>query len=115
MSNLRWKNLLPPALYYALILSVSALPASRIQKIDSFLSLPNDKVLHIAVYTGFGFVLGALPLPSVALGTIGSLLGALDEQSQRLSAGRDVSVRDWLADILGISLGLALRRRNYRP
>jgi VanZ family protein len=41
----------------------------------------------------------------------GSLLGALDEQSQRLSPGRDVSVRDWFADILGISLGLILRRR----
>ena len=42
----------------------------------------------------------------------GSLLGALDEQSQRLAPGREVSVRDWLADILGISLGLALRRRS---
>jgi VanZ family protein len=41
----------------------------------------------------------------------GSLLGALDEQSQRLSPGRDVSMLDWLADILGVSLGIAVRRR----
>jgi VanZ family protein len=99
-------------LFYALILSVSALPSTRLQKIDSFFSLPNDKVMHLSVYTVFGFLLGALPYPSAALGMTGSLLGALDEQSQRLAPGREVSVRDWLADILGISLGLALRRRS---
>jgi len=44
----------------------------------------------------------------------GSFLGALDEQVQRFSPGRDVSVADWLADILGVSLGLALRRRPRR-
>jgi VanZ family protein len=41
----------------------------------------------------------------------GSLLGALDEQSQRISSGRDVSMLDWLADILGVSLGIVVRRR----
>ncbi len=107
-----WKNFLPCVLFYALILSVSAMPSTRIQKIDSFFPLPNDKVMHLSVYTVFGFLLGALPYPSVPLGMTGSLLGALDEQSQRLAPGREVSVRDWLADILGISLGLALRRRS---
>lgn len=111
MPKLPWKNFLPPALLYALILSVSALPSTRIQKIDSLFPLPNDKVMHLGVYTVFGFLLGALPYPAVALGMTGSLLGALDEQSQRLSPGREVSFRDWIADILGLSLGLALRRR----
>jgi VanZ family protein len=111
MGKLRLKNLLPCVIFYALILSISALPTTRIQKIDSFMHLPNDKVMHLAVYTVFGFLLAALPYPPVALGMAGSLLGALDEQSQRLSPGRDVSARDWFADILGISLGLALRRR----
>ncbi len=111
MGKLRLKNLLPCVIFYALILSISALPATRIQKIDSFMHLPNDKVMHLAVYTTFGFLLAALPYPPVALGMVGSLLGALDEQSQRLSPGRDVSVRDWFADILGIFLGLILRRR----
>ena len=106
-----WKNFLLCAAFYALILCVSALPATRIQKIDSFVPLPDDKVMHLGVYTIFGFLLGALPYPSAALGMTGSLLGALDEQSQRLAPGREVSVRDWIADILGISLGLALRRR----
>ena len=111
MPNLRWKNLAPPGLYDSLILRISALPASRIKKVDDFFPLPNDKVLHLCVYTGFGFLLGGLPFPSAALGMAGSFLGGLDEQSQRLSPGRDVSIQDWLADILGIAIGLTLRRR----
>ena len=111
MPDLRWKNLLPPVIYFFLILSVSALPASGIKKVDDFFPLPNDKVLHLAVYTGFGFVLGGLPFPSAALGMTGSFLGGLDEQFQRLSPGRNVSIQDWLADILGIVIGLTLRRR----
>lgn len=112
MSSLRWKNFLPPTLYYASILCLSTLPASRIEKVNSVFPLPNDKVMHLTIYTGFGFVLAALPYPSVALGVAGSALGALDEQFQRLSPGRDVSVPDWIADILGISLGIFLRRRR---
>jgi len=112
MSSLRWKNFLPPALYYVAILSISALPASRIKKVNSVIPLPNDKIMHLAVYTGFGFVLASLPYPSAAIGMAGSALGALDEQSQRLSPGRDVSVRDWIADVLGLSLGIFLRRRH---
>jgi VanZ family protein len=111
MTHLRWKNFLLPALYYAAILSVSLIPRSGVDKVGDFLPLPNDKLLHLAVYTGFGFVLGGLPYPSLALGTAGSLLGAADEQIQRLAPGRDVSFADWLADVLGVSLGLAWRRR----
>jgi len=111
MTKLRWKNFLLPALYYLAILGVSLIPRSGAAKVGSFLPLPNDKVLHLAVYAGFGFILGGLPYPSIALGTAGSLLGAADEQVQRLAPGRDVSLADWLADILGISLGLAWRRR----
>jgi len=112
MGKLPWKNLTPVLAFYALILCVSALPAYRIQKIDNRFHLPNDKVMHFSVYTVFGFLLGGLPYPSAVLGMTGSLLGALDEQSQRFAPGRDVSVRDWFADILGVSLGLALRRRR---
>ena len=114
MTKLRWKNFLPPAFYYAAILTVSVIPRSGVEKVGGFLPMPNDKVLHLVVYAGFGFVLGGLPYPSSALGTAGSLLGAADEQMQRLAPGRDVSLADWLADILGISLGLAWRRRPCR-
>lgn len=112
MTKLRWKNFLLPALYYVAILSISLLPRTKVEAVNEVIPLPDDKVLHLAVYAGFGFVLGGLPYPSIALGTAGSLLGAADEQVQRLAPGRDVSVADWLADILGISLGLAWRRRS---
>ena len=114
MRQLRWKNFRLPVAYYAAILAVSLIPRTGVEKVDSLIPLPNDKVLHLAVYSGFGFVLGGLPFPSVALGTAGSFLGAVDEQVQRLAPGRDVSVADWFADILGVSLGLALRRRPHR-
>lgn len=114
MTRLRWKNFLLPGLYLVGIFSISLLPRTKVQAVHEVLPLPSDKVLHLAVYTGFGFVLGSLPYPAVVLGTVGSLLGALDEQVQRLAPGRDVSLADWLADILGVSLGLALRRR-FRP
>ena len=114
MTKLRWKNFLLPALYYSAILSIALLPRTKVEAVNEVIPLPNDKVLHLAVYAGLGFVLGGLPYPSIALGTAGSLLGAADEQVQRLAPGRDVSVADWLADILGISLGLAWRRRPRR-
>ena len=112
MKKLRWKNWLAPALYYLAILSISLIPRSEVEEVDRLIPLPNDKVLHLAVYSGFGFVLGGMPFSSVGLGMTGSLLGALDEQVQRLAPGRDVSMADWVADILGVSLGLALRRRH---
>ena len=114
MAKLRWKNFLIPALYYMAILSVSLLPRTDVEKVDSWIPLPDDKILHVGVYAGFGFLLGGLPLPPVVLGATGSLLGAVDEQIQRLAPGRDVSWADWLADLLGISLGLTLRRRFLR-
>ena len=114
MRKLRWKNFLLPAVYYAAILSLSLLPRTEVESVNQILPLPNDKVLHLAVFAGFGFILGGLPYPPAALGVAGSALGALDEQVQRLAPGRDVSLADWLADVLGISLGLALRRRPRR-
>ena len=111
MKKLRWKNFLLPAIYYAAILGVSLLPRTEVDAVNQVIPLPDDKVMHLAVFAGFGFVLGGLPYPSAALGMAGSALGALDEQIQRLAPGRDVSLADWLADVLGVSLGLALRRR----
>ena len=114
MKKLRWKNWLTPTLYYLAILSISLIPRSGIEQVNRLIPLPSDKTLHFAVYAGFGFLLGGLPFPPPALGTAGSLLGALDEQVQRLAPGRDVSMADWLADMGGVSLGLALRRRRTR-
>ncbi|NBQ65385.1 MAG: hypothetical protein EBT95_07635 [Verrucomicrobia bacterium] len=99
MANLRWKNLVLPGLYYAAILCASLLPQERIESVP----LPNDKFLHLAAYGGLGFLLAPLPAPAPA-----------DEQVQRLSPGRHVSMADWLADVVGIGIGLALGRALRR-
>lgn len=114
MTKPPWKNFLIPAVYYAAILSISLLPRAEIERVDSWIPLPDDKAMHLGVYAGFGFTLGGLPFSPMVLGAAGSLLGAVDEQIQRLAPGREVSLADWLADILGISLGLAWRRRSRR-
>jgi len=114
MTKPPWKNFLIPTFYYAAILSISLLPRTEIERVDSWIPLPDDKIMHSGVYAGFGFVLGRLPFSPVALGTAGSLLGAVDEQIQRLAPGRAVSLTDWLADIVGISLGLTFQRRFRR-
>ena len=85
MTKPPWKNFLIPALYYAAILSISLVPRTEIERVDSWIPLPDDKILHGGIYAGFGFVLGRLPFSPVALGTAGSLLGAIDEQVQRLA------------------------------
>lgn len=110
MKPLRWKNILLPSVYYLAILSLSLVPKSKVDAVNDLIPLPNDKVLHIGVYSGLGFLLGSLPYPSAVLGMVGCGLGALDEQIQRLAPGREVCVPDWIADIIGISLGLTLRR-----
>lgn len=110
MRKLRWKNFIAPGLYYLAILSLSLLPKSKVDAVNDLIPLPNDKVLHIGVYAGLGFLLGGLPYPSPVLGMAGSGLGALDEQIQRWAPGREVCVPDWIADMIGISLGLTLRR-----
>ena len=114
MKKRRWKNILLVGAYYLAILSLSLIPKSGVDAVNDVIPLPNDKVLHVGVYSGLGFLLGGLPYPSPWLGMIGCFLGALDEQIQRLAPGREVCVPDWIADIIGISIGLGLRRSFRR-
>jgi VanZ family protein len=79
-----------------------------------------DKVFHIAVY----FVLGVLgvgavarlradwPRPLVGSGAlvVGALFGALDEYHQSFVVGRQMSMQDWLTDLLGLALAVILAR-----
>ncbi len=79
-----------------------------------------DKVAHMGIY----FVLGVLgvgavarlrpdwPRPvwgSTAL-VVGALFGALDEYHQSFVAGRDRSMEDWLADLLGLAVAVIIAR-----
>ncbi|SCX81135.1 VanZ family protein [Thiohalorhabdus denitrificans] len=79
-----------------------------------------DKVLHIGAYLVLGVLgVGAVarlrphwPRPvvgSVAL-VVGALFGALDEYHQSFVAGRDRSMEDWVADLLGLAVAVIVAR-----
>jgi len=83
---------------------------------------PPDKVLHLAEYgilgLALGYALGASPPAALAAVALGTAWGGLDEWHQTLVAGRSASILDWLADLAGLVLGVALlstwRRRKGR-
>ena len=79
-----------------------------------------DKAAHIAAY----FVLGVLGVGAVArlradwprplVGSmalvVGALFGALDEFHQSFVAGRQMDMKDWLTDLLGLALAVIIAR-----
>jgi VanZ family protein len=115
----RW---LPVALYLALIFVLSSIPAFHVPG-TFFLK---DKIAHAVEYAGLGWlvhraVLGTWPAAGAFTRVFGSLLaialfGVADEVYQAGTPGRDSSIFDWLADLLGASLGslLGLARESRR-
>jgi VanZ family protein len=70
-----------------------------------------DKPAHAALYTILGATLGygrhhAVPAPPhwLLIG-IGALYGATDEWHQGFVPGRIPSFDDWVADVVGVTLG----------
>lgn len=101
------------AAWAALLFGLSALPAGATPSAP--ISFPgDDKVVHAALYAVLG---GLLRLaigrsgPAVALA---AAYGVTDEVHQAFVPGRDASVFDWLADLLGAALGAALAARTWR-
>lgn len=97
---------LPFLLYAALILGVSSIPKVPAPPVS-------DKFIHSWEYAFFAFLLWRaiianrrihfswkIPL-SVLLG--GAAFGAFDEFYQSFVPGRESSIKDWYADIAGIS------------
>lgn len=75
-----------------------------------------DKLLHLTEYAGLG-LLWCRALRSEQLGWLAAFViaviatmayGATDEWHQSFVPLRDSSVRDWLADLIGGSLGAAV-------
>ncbi|MDP3789482.1 MAG: VanZ family protein [Candidatus Omnitrophota bacterium] len=74
-----------------------------------------DKILHIAEYSGLGFLLaraiggtsGKKSAMNVALITfiLGTLYGVTDEFHQQLTPGRFVSILDLVSDAIGSFFG----------
>ncbi len=102
---------LPAILYAALIFAVSSIPQLRV---PSFKLENIDKLIHFVEYSIFAYLIfrsfskiqlltrGHLA-PLIAILFV-SLYAASDEYHQRFVAGRDSSVSDLAADVLGAVL-----------
>lgn len=99
----------PAALGAAVLFLLSELPGAGV-------SLPadTDKLVHGGLYLILGLSLAwgkartGSGVPVVVLLLMGVGYGALDEWHQSFVPGRDVSVGDWVADSIGVMLGLLL-------
>lgn len=98
--------------YWGGLLLATHLPPSGIE-------LPgaqSDKVIHTLAYALLALLLCKFAAAGEPLGrtkTIAVFLilagyGVLDELSQRVASGRTPDVRDWLADLIGLALGIAV-------
>ena len=71
----------------------------------------SDKVAHVCLYAVLGVALGyawsRAPrlMAHTLLIAIGALYGVTDEVHQMYVPGRMADVRDWFADVAGLSLG----------
>lgn len=91
--------------YALLLLSLSSIPGPNLPR---ELGRVNDKLLHGIAYSGAGLLarLAAGSTP-VALAAV-AVLGAIDENYQRLIPGRTPDPRDWMADLVGGFAGALL-------
>lgn len=90
-----------------------------------------DKIAHLMEYGLLGLLAGRAirftmsgrhaSVTAVATILFGALIGALDENYQRFTPGRDCDVTDWMTDVLAVSLAVlvtqivttrSLRRRG---
>jgi VanZ family protein len=105
----RW---LPPALWAALILVLTSVPAPS----DVTGGIPHlDKVVHFCLYGAQGWLVAralrtrrVLSLTVALLGV--SVFGAFDEWHQQFFV-RDTDVIDWIADTIGAAVGIASAAR----
>ncbi|MFB0516121.1 MAG: VanZ family protein [Candidatus Neomarinimicrobiota bacterium] len=100
-------------LYAVLIIGLSSIPGKSFPDVKW---LTHGKLIHMGEYFIFGIlvshaagyrvmVLGQLFLFTLL---IAAAFGALDETYQILIPGRDNSLADWVADVVGVVLGSLL-------
>ena len=97
------------AAYWVLLLLGTHLPAGGIPSVQV-----SDKALHVVAYTGLAFLLAtavtAYRWPTgktyAAMAACLLVYGAIDELAQIPIPSRTADFRDWIADGIGIGLGL---------
>jgi VanZ family protein len=83
----------------------------------------NDKVVHVGLYAvlgaalAFGRASSGTSMSHIGLIVVGALYGASDEWHQMYVPGRFADVFDWIADVVGVSMGYGLwwKLRGGRP
>ena len=103
------------SLYGLAILSLSTQPLRHGWLAENYRQLcvdyPHfDKLVHLIAYGVFGVILRSLllrwPMPVVLV--VGLLFGVADEFVQSTTLGRESSVEDLMADMVGLSVGIVL-------
>lgn len=97
--------------YWAALFIATHLPSSSLPKLHW-----SDKAYHAIAYAGLAFLLGwAIPVSQgkllrhiVLVFAIGTIYGGLDELTQTLIPSRSCDFRDFLADVLGLVIGLTV-------
>jgi VanZ family protein len=108
----RW---MPPVLYLAVVLRISLIPT--VPK-PAFVGL--DKLEHIAEFAALGVLLardgrgGPDSRTRLTLIIVGLLAAAVDELIQAGVVGRHSSVWDFLADSVGVMIGVRFGPRLWR-
>ncbi|MEE9190399.1 MAG: VanZ family protein [Candidatus Neomarinimicrobiota bacterium] len=107
-------------LYLLLILALSKIPGYSVSY-PRILSV--DKLLHILEYSILGFLMvrslnriSKIPIIIIITGSL--IFASIDEMLQSFTPGRSTDVYDFIADAVGIFLGLILtitivRNNNY--
>jgi VanZ family protein len=110
----RWILWGPPVIYAFFIFPFSA----ESNPLPALTSLVWDKALHVTEYAGFALLLcralrgeGLRWWRSIALAVIlASVYAATDEFHQLFVPQRSADVADWLADVIGATVGSSLYR-----
>jgi VanZ family protein len=105
---------LPLILYWLLILTLTSLPGNDLPNVPI-----SDKIEHLMAFAGLGFLLilslriqNKFPLikkhPAWSTIIIVSAYSAFDELHQIFIPGRTCDIKDWMADTIGVTIGVII-------
>ena len=106
---------LGPAALWAAVLFL----LTEIEGTNALLPAGTDKLVHGGLYSILGLSLAwgrartGFTGSTALLLIIGAGYGALDEWHQSFVPGRDANLGDWMADVVGVMLGLMLFARFH--
>jgi VanZ family protein len=123
--RVKWLGYAPAVLWTAFVLWLGSRTWDGV--VQDWDWQPNDKLLHLWMYGTLGFLLslgwrraGRRPHANLVV-LAGVLVGLYDELHQRTVPGRSADYRDFIVDVLAVTLGFILITliqrlgRTWRP